>query len=52
MKLWHRVFSVLLAMVLIFGLFPTVRPTVVEAAAPTNIHNHLPIYLPSLLNLL
>ena len=42
MKLWHRVFSVLLAMVLLFGLFPTVRPTVVEAAAPTNIHNHLP----------
>ena len=45
MKLWHRVFSVLLAMVLLFGLFPTVRPTVVEAAAkdaPAGVRNHLP----------
>ena len=45
MKLSHRVLSMLLALVLLFGLFPTVWPTVAEAAAadtPAGVRNHLP----------
>ena len=46
MKLSNRVLSMLLALALLFSLFPTVaKPTVVEAAVadtPAGVRNHLP----------